>query len=206
MEDVLRGGLEQLTPLFSSDVAMACLFDESRGELTLHRPSSHGTPADWMGSGSAIFVDDPEFARTASGSRQPVTSSRVGLDAQLPKFYRTLFGGLALESIMAVPLIARGSALGELILGSRTVDRFSDFDLQLLGTAAASLAAAMDKCALAGQTDMSLRLRLDQMAAIARVSRELSAVRSIDELLEYHTRRGGAGHCGRLRVRLAPGS
>ena len=107
---------------------------------------------------------------------------------------------------MAVPLIARGSALGELILGSRTPDTFSEFDLQLLGTAAASMASAIDKCVLAGQTDIGLRRRLDQMAAIARVSRELGARPFHRRTAQYHSRRDRASHVCRLRIHLAAGS
>ncbi len=50
VDDVLREGTKQLATLFSSDAAMACLLDELRGEISLHRPSTHVTPADWSGS------------------------------------------------------------------------------------------------------------------------------------------------------------
>ena len=201
VDDVLREGTKQLATLFSSDAAMACLLDESRGEISLHRPSTHVTPADWSGSATAIVVDDAEFVRTASGSRRPVTSGRLGLDAQLPQFYRRLFGGLTLESVMAVPLVVRGRALGELILGSRTPESFSEYDLELFAAASASIASAMDKCVLAGQTDIGLRQRLDQMAAIARVSRELGAVRSVEDLLSVirdETVRATSADCGSI--------
>jgi GAF domain-containing protein/nitrogen-specific signal transduction histidine kinase len=201
VDDILQQGLGQLAALCSSDVAIACLFDEARGELRPHRMSAHGTPADWSGSTTSLAIDDPQFTRTAAGSRHPVTTARASLEAQLPEFYRLLFAGLDLESVMAVPLVARGRALGELILGSRTADKFFDIELQLLSTACASLASAMDRFALATQTDEGLRRRLDQLASVARVSRELGAIRPVGELLQVirdETVQATSADCGSI--------
>ena len=81
------------------------------------------------------MLDDAEFGRTATGSREAVTSDRASLDANLPQYYRHLFRGLGIESALAVPLIARGRPLGELVLANAIPDSFSNFDLELLGTA-----------------------------------------------------------------------
>ena len=98
-------------------------------------------PRTRVARSAPLALDDAEFVRTATGSGQPVTTDRASLDAGLPQFYRHLLGGLAVESAMALPLIARGRPLGELILGKRSPDAFSNFDLELLGTAAASIAS-----------------------------------------------------------------
>jgi len=183
VDAILEQGLQQIANLFPLDAALAFVLDESLGELGLHKGSMVGVPATWGGPPPSPAIDDNEYTRTALGSRAALIFNRVKLESQIPDYYRLLLGGLALESAMIVPLVARGRPLGEVVLGRRAEDAFAESDLELARTAAASLAAGLDHCALAEMTDPDLRRRVDQLRAVARVSRELGATRSIDELL-----------------------
>jgi len=184
IDDALGLSLKELTTLFRPDFAAAYLFDESRGELRLHAGSAHGIPPEMAASAPIVVVDDPRYMQTVTGSRRPIRSGRLSADVELQPFYRSLFGGLHVESALVIPLIARGRALGELMLGSRSADFFREDDLQLVGTAGAYLSSTIDQHRLALQTDDSLRRRVDQLTSIARVSRELGVARSIDDLLK----------------------
>ena len=184
IDDVLAPGIRELLSLFGSDAAAVYLLDESRGELRLHTGSALGLSPELAASPPSLGVDDPAYVHTASGSRQSLSSARLSVDTQLQPFYRSLFTGLRVESVLAVPLVARGHSIGELILGSHTADFYSQHDLQLLGAAGASLAAGMDSLRLASQTDDALRRRVDNLTAIARISREFGAAHSIDDLLK----------------------
>ncbi|MFH1183456.1 MAG: GAF domain-containing protein [Chloroflexota bacterium] len=184
VDDALDLGLKELSALFRSDAAAAYLLDESRGELRLHTGSALGVPPEIAASSPGIVVDDPAYLKTVTGSRLPMRSGRLSAGMQLQPFYRALFGRLSIESALIVPLAARGRSMGELMLGSRAADFFYEHDVVLLGTAGASLSAMMDKLHVASQTDDSLRLRVDQLGAIARVSRQLGAAHSIDDLLK----------------------
>jgi GAF domain-containing protein len=80
--------------------------------------------------------------------------------------------------------VVREHILGELMLGSTTTDHFSGYDLQVITTAAGQLAATIESTSLLQQTDESLRLRIEQLTAIARVSRELGASLDSEYLLQ----------------------
>ncbi len=90
-----------------------------------------------------------------------------------------------LRALIDVPLEIRERGIGEIILGSTEPGFFNTYDAQLAGTAARQLAAAMERSSLYTQTDESLHRRLDQLTALARISRELSTTLNLDELMAF---------------------
>jgi PAS domain S-box-containing protein len=82
-----------------------------------------------------------------------------------------------------VPLIARERSLGEVILGSLKADFFNQGDVTSVETAAGQFAAAIEQSSLYSQTDQSLRQRVEQMTALAHISRELNSTLDLEHLL-----------------------
>ena len=70
------------------------------------------------------------------------------------------------------------------MLGSRKTEFFNSYDLQVMLTAAGQLAAAIENSTRANQSDENLRRRVEQLIAIARVSRELNSTADLNSLLE----------------------
>ncbi len=198
LDDALRESVRELASLFQADMAAVFLLDEGRGELRLHAGSALGLHPE-----STPFrnlpVDDPEYFRGVSGSHRAFFSGRLSYDSNLLSFYQPLVSALALESVVAAPLLVRGKSLGELILAGKSANLFSDYDLQVATTAAGQLAALIDGLRLSGETDASLRRRVDQLTSIARVSREMGASLSVDHLLQVihdETVRATGADCG----------
>ena len=108
--ELLSSSLSELRTLFRSDAAAVLLLDESRGELRLHAGSSLDVPPEVVTKVQAVLIDEPAFMDTVTGSRRPLRSGRLSLDAQLPPYYRSLFAALSAESAIIVPLIARSGA------------------------------------------------------------------------------------------------
>jgi len=90
---------------------------------------------------------------------------------------------LQVESCMVIPLVIRDRSLGELMLGSRKAEFFSPDDLQVISTVGGLLASAIDDAARLTSTDENLQRRVDQLSAIARVSRELNSLVDLNSVL-----------------------
>jgi len=184
LEEILKYSVQELANLFLADAGAIFLMDESRGELRLRRESTFGISEDIGSSFIQIFVDDPNYRYTVSGSQHPFMSGRLSTDRRVLPAYRPLATTLLMESAVVVPLVARERSIGELMLGSVKADYFNSYDLQVVSTAAGQLATAVESAGLFAQTDDSLRRRVDQLTAITRVSRELGASLDLKHLLQ----------------------
>jgi GAF domain-containing protein len=184
LEEILKYSVQELARLFQADAGAIFLMDESRGELRLRRESTYGIPDEISSSFIQIFVDDPSYHYTVSGSRKSFISGKLSVDRRVLPAYRPLATTLRVESAIVVPLVARERSIGELMLGSYKADYFNNYDVQIVATAAGYLATAVESATLLTQTDESLRRRVDQLTSISRVSRELGASLDLNHLLQ----------------------
>jgi GAF domain-containing protein len=184
LDEVLRFSAQELAHLFQSDLVAVFLIDEQLGELRLHRASVLGTSEEAIESLARLHIDDPQYRHTVSGSQKPYMSGRLSLDHRILPVYQPLVKILQVESAIVVPLVVRDRSLGELMLASRKTDFFNSYDLQVMMTAAAQLAAAIENSARTSQTDENLRRRVEQLITVARVSRELNSMVDLNSLLE----------------------
>lgn len=173
LDEILKYSVQELVHLFMADTGAVFLLDESRGALLLNPPSMYGVGQDIGSSFIQIFLDDPTYRFTVSGSQRPFVSGSLSSDRRILPSYRPLATALAMESAMVVPLVVRDRSVGELMLGSQKAEHFNTFDLQAVSTAAGQLAAAVESAGLISQTDNSLRKRVEQLTAITRINREL---------------------------------
>ncbi len=184
IDEILRFSVQELARLFQGDLAAIFLRDEERGELTLHKESVFGAQPEEIAALSRLHVDASQYRFTVSGSQKPFLSGRLSADRRILAGYLPLVTTLQVESAVVVPLLVRDRSLGELMLGSRKAEFFNDYDLQIISTAAGQLASALDDASRTTLTDEVLRRRVEQLTAIARVSRELNAASDLRALLE----------------------
>jgi len=184
LDEILKYSVQELSNLLQADAGAIFLMDESRGELRLRRESTFGISEDVSNTFLQIYVDDPNYAGTVSGTQRSFMSGRLGTDRKVLPVYQPLATVLLVESVIVVPLVVRERSIGELMLGSFKVDYFNSYDLQIVSTAAGQLATAVESAGLLAQTDDSLRRRVDQLSAITRVGRELGASLDVQHLLK----------------------
>ncbi|MBC7877151.1 MAG: GAF domain-containing protein [Anaerolineales bacterium] len=184
LEEILKYSVQELANLFQADTGAIFLMEESRGELRLRRESTFGVAEDISSSFIQIYLDDPNYRYTVSGSQRPFLSGHLNTDRRVLPAYRPLATALQMESAIVVPLIVRERSIGELMLGSSKADYFNSYDLQVVFSAAGQLATAVESAGLLTQTDDSLRRRVEQLSAITRVSRELGASLDLKLLLK----------------------
>ncbi|MCQ3935557.1 MAG: hypothetical protein DPW18_00785 [Chloroflexi bacterium] len=184
LAEILKYSVQELARLFQADAAAIFLLDETRGVLRLNRESTYGVSEEVSREFLQIHVEDDNYRFTVSGSRKPFLSGRLSMDRRVLPAYRALTNALAVESAVVVPLVARERGLGELMLGSRRIDHFNAYDLQIASTAAGQIATAIESAGLLAQTDDSLRRRVEQLSAVARAAREFGASLDVRQLLQ----------------------
>ncbi len=184
LNEILKYSIQELARLLQADSGAIFLVDEVRGVLSLSRESTYGVPTDISNDFSEMFIDDPNYRHSVSGSRKTFFSGRISADRRILPAYRQITNALKLESAIVVPLIVRDRSVGELMLGSNKVNHFNPFDLQIVTTAAGQIASVIETADLLNQTDVSLRKRVDQLSAITRVNKELGISLDMKHLLQ----------------------
>ncbi len=184
LDEILKYSLQDLARLLGADAAVISLIDENHGELSLHEESAFGFKACAGASIAQISINSAEYQQSAVYTQKAfVVENLLGkFDSRLN--YWPWIKEFRLQSIVCAPLICRERGIGELLVGSFKPDFFLRLDLQTVVTAAGLLAAAIDQSALSLQTDQTLRLRIEQLTSITRISRELNRTLDLQRLLQ----------------------
>ncbi len=184
LDEIIQYSVLDLARLLGCDVSALFLFNEAKGELSLHQASTYGIDPQIASLMKRISVDDSRFQSTVTARQTPLLSGNSLEDPIVLAIYNEWVGPLQLDSVLTVPLLVRDQSVGEWMFGSRKPDFFSQVDLQTVSTAAAQLASAIERAALYSQTDESLRRRVNQLVALTRISRELNSTQDLDYLIE----------------------
>ena len=182
LDEVLKYSVRELTNLFQADVGAVFLTDEMRGQMKLHRDSVMGRGMEVRKALEQFELENDDYHSVAGG--QFFSTGRLSLDPRALSTYKSLSENLRIELVMVVPLSMRGKLNGELILGSRKTDFFTDYDLQVATTAAGQLSSTIENLRVGSQSDQALHEQLEQLITIARVSRELTSSLDFTQLLE----------------------
>ncbi|NPA92981.1 MAG: GAF domain-containing protein [Chloroflexi bacterium] len=186
LDEVFKFSLLELAHLVQADVAAVLLLDEERGGLFPHEPSLYGISPDQARRIGSISAQAPDFHLTATRSGRPFLSDDVQNDPRVVASYRDLLKAVPhIRSAIVVPLQARGRGAGEIILAHSKPGQFDRNDLQLALATAAQMAVVLERERLLAQSDQTLRQQVEELGAIARLSRELGLIASLERLLQY---------------------
>lgn len=174
LDEIFLFVLQELARLTQADLAFIFQVDGVQGLLRLHQASVFGRPEKIPGVALSLPTDDPQFHFTVTGAQHAFSTRNVNEESAMIPFYLQLTQAWQIVSVAAVPLIVRDEGIGELWLCSRSLGAFDQGDVQVVATAASQLAGAVERSVLSAQTDEALRHRVEKLAALARVSRDLS--------------------------------
>jgi len=135
-------------PLLRADAPPILLIDETRGELRLHQASLFGKFPETTSQAEHISLADPSFHLTVTAERRPFFSDHAADDPQVQPPYRPFIESLQLGSLIGAPLIVRDAGIGEILLGSQSVEFFDLSDMSLVATTASQLAASIERSSL----------------------------------------------------------
>lgn len=183
LDEVLQFAIHELSRLLQADVAGVFLLDDQQGQLAAHKPSLFHIPDDVLAKIYELLNHAFHFRDTVTGSLRTLTTGRLADDLNQFPIYKPLSDELQIASVIAVPLTIHERGVGEVILGSRKPNFFTNYDLQVVSTAAGLLASAVEESTLVTQTDETLRRRVEQLTAINRINRELSTTLDLPKLL-----------------------
>ncbi|MCC6298833.1 MAG: GAF domain-containing protein [Anaerolineales bacterium] len=183
LDETFRHSINELARLLKCDLAALFRLDERDGTLHLHESSVFGISVDPANPLTRLHAEFP-YRMTVAGNGKILFLGRLSLERDISPAYLPLYSNLQMESVIVVSLTARGKSYGELILASRKTNDFDNFDLEVALGAAGLIAEAIESDSRAGQTDESLRRRVEQLTSLARVSRELNTTADLNSLLE----------------------
>jgi len=183
LDETFRFSVRELVQLLRADAGIIFLLDEEQGVLNAHQISLYDAPDESMRQFSHLYIEDPQYRFTVTGSQKPFISGDLKADRRVLDFYRPMVDGSNMQSALVVPIVIRERGVGEMVISSREVNFFTHYDLQAAHTVAEQLAVALDASRASAQTDESLRLHVDQLTALSRVSRELNSNLNLSYLL-----------------------
>src|SRR5437868_1465342 len=177
LEEVLSQVATKVADALHADACFVYLYDERTGELVLR--ASHGTnvaemtPRPRMRPGEGI-------TGSAAQTRSPVAISRQAhLDPRFKNFPNLPEDEY--ESILAVPILARGERLeGALNLRTREPREFTADEVDLLLAIAAQVAQSIEHAKLYSEAQR----RVHELEALARISEAVSDSLYLEESLE----------------------
>ncbi len=182
LDAILRAAMPQIARLVRCDAGIIALLDDARGELAPHPASAYGGLPE-EAEAIRIKTDDPFFAFSVTRTRRPFLSGRALRDRRVANLYKALVEHYQMNSLMDVPLVVGDRSLGEMMVGSRRENAFSETDLQVLSTVASQLASAIERARLYDATDQNLQRRVEQLTALTRVGRELNQTLDHERIL-----------------------
>lgn len=184
LDEILNYSLHELGTLLRAETVSVFLLGANRDALQFHAASFFGASPQLSAKSGYLPVEDPQYSFTVTGTQHVFKSGNVLAEQAIVPFYQHIMEQWQIQSVMIVPLVVRDLGVGELWLGSTSMDFFDQGDLQAVVTASGQLAGVVDQSYLMAQTDESLRRRIDQLSALTRISREISISPDFTHLLE----------------------
>ncbi len=203
LDEILRFSLRELVQLVSADTAILFLVDDAEGVLKLHENAAYGVSKDILSKFLVVYVDNPQYRRTVTSRQKAVIWGNLLKKDALIDFYRPLIEPLGMRAALLVPIVVHGRSLGEMVVASHLPDFFTRYDLQAAVSVAEQLSVALDTSQRSAQTDEDLRLRVERLTALSRISRELSGSLNVKHVLQIVYEEGlriAKADCGTIRV------
>src|SRR5215203_6498723 len=177
LEEVLSLVATKVADALAADACFVYLYDERAGELVLR--ATHGTRFEEMSRRPRMRPGEG-ITGTAAEARAPVAiPSQAHLDARFKNFPNLPEDEY--ESILAVPILARGERLeGALNVRTREPRAYTDDEIELLLAIAAQVAQSIEHAKLYAEAQR----RVHELEALARISEAVSEALYLEESLE----------------------
>jgi two-component sensor histidine kinase len=177
LEEVLSQVATKVADALHADACFVYLYDERAGELVLR--ATHGTSVEEMTHRPRMRPGEG-ITGSAAAARAPVAIPRQAhLDPRFKNFPNLPEDEY--ESILAVPILARGERLeGALNVRTRDPREFSGDEIDLLLAIAAQVAQSIEHAKLYSEAQR----RVHELEALARISQAVSESLYLEESLE----------------------
>src|SRR5215210_1235247 len=177
LQEVLELVAREVAGALEADACFVYLYDDRTDELVLR--ATHGTRFEQMTRRPRMRPGEG-ITGSAAEARAPVAiASQAHLDPRFKNFPNLPEDEY--ESILAVPILARGERLeGALNLRTREPRAFTDDEIELLLAIAAQVAQSIEHAKLYAEAQR----RVHELEALARISEAVSEALYLEESLE----------------------
>jgi PAS domain S-box-containing protein len=172
LDQVMEAIVTSVGPVIGCQKVAIFLVEEDGQTLSL---------AAARGLGHAFLKQSPDIMRVVRGEgsapiadRPPLIINDIRLDARFEEF-RPIAEREAIRALADVPLQTRDQAIGTLSVYYSEPHLFTVAELDLLTTFANQAAAAVSNAKLYAQTDQALTHRVQELAALEKIGRELTS-------------------------------
>jgi nitrate/nitrite-specific signal transduction histidine kinase len=187
LDDILNAALKRTLQVLEIENGGIYLLDEDSGLLTI--AAARGF--------SSQFVDEIDRLKVGEGfsgrvveTGEPLVVRDVSAD---PRLTRIAVREERFRSLAAVPLNAKGKALGAMFALTRGYHEFSNQDVQLLASIGHQVGIAIENARLFAQAAQRMhemetlyhseQRRAEQFRVIGEVGRQITSILAVDELL-----------------------
>ncbi len=171
--DILRDALHETLQVMEMELGGIYLLDHKAGALKL---AAHRGLSPPLATGLGNLLVNEGFASHGVQEVQPIVAVDAVSD---PRLTQAVAADQGIVSLAIVPLSSRGKLLGILFTATRTRREFPDQDVQLLTSIASQIAVAVENARLFE----TQQRRAEQFRLISEVSRRITSILDIDELL-----------------------
>jgi len=177
LEEVLSQVATKVADALHADACFVYLYDDRKAELVLR--ATHGTRVEEMTQRPRMRPGEG-ITGSAAENRAPVMiASQANVDPRFKNFPNLPEDEY--ESILAVPILARGERLeGALNLRTREARHFTDDEIELLMAIAAQVAQSIEHAKIYEEAQR----RVHELEALARISEAVSEALYLEESLE----------------------
>jgi PAS domain S-box-containing protein len=177
LDQVLVAVLEEACFLLNATASSVWLIEPETGELACRHATGpqSGAVRGWR------LAPGQGFAGWVARSDQSLVVPDIQADERHFTIYEKT--GLALRSIISVPLRVKEGVIGVIHVADAEVDRFGDMDLELLEPLAATAAIAIENARLYAQAQQEITERKRAEEEIARRAEELVVLNELAQAL-----------------------
>jgi len=181
LDQVMEAIVSSVGPVIGCQKAAILLAQE--GGRIFAPTASRGLSRDFLGQMSAMMRAARGETSASSIERQPLIVNDVRSDPRFENFHDPI----ETEDIRAfadMPLQARDHIIGTLAVFYTEAHRFTLAELDLLTTFANQAAVAVANASLFAQTDRALARRIEELAALEEIGRELTSTLDFNRVIE----------------------
>jgi len=177
LEEVLALVASKVAGTLHADACFVYLFDDRANELVLR--ATHGTRVEEMTQRPRMRPGEGITGSAAEARAPLMIAAGANLDPRFKNFPNLPEDEY--ESILAVPILARGERLeGALNLRTREARHFTDDEIELLMAIAAQVAQSIEHAKIYEEAQR----RVHELEALARISEAVSEALYLEESLE----------------------
>ena len=177
MGAVLNLIMDKAVELLQAEAGSLILVDQDTDELVFEVTTGPGS-ADLVGT--RLPPGTGVLGTVVEGGKPVIIK-----DAQTDRrWYQDLDAQFVTRSIIAVPMISRGRAIGAIeLLNRRDGVPFDEDDERLLTAFAANATISLENARLFTQTDQALAARVEELSMMQRIDRQLNATLDYNQVL-----------------------